>query len=161
MIKTEVWKQKNLKSVFWIMFLIIKVSVNFLSVLLKTVLLKSLILLLTWFRKSLWGFPGGSDVEESACNAGDLGLIPGLGRFLWRREWQSTPVFLPGEFHGQRSLAGYIQLMWSQRVRHSWATTTHTQKELIVGTEPSSLYLLTIYINFVFFFWVNIHMAWS
>ena len=26
------------------------------------------------------GFPGGSDSEESACNAGDLGLIPGLGR---------------------------------------------------------------------------------
>ena len=26
------------------------------------------------------GFPGGSDGEESACNAGDLGLIPGLGR---------------------------------------------------------------------------------
>ena len=25
----------------------------------------------------------------------------------WRREWQSAPVFLPGEFHGQRSLAGY------------------------------------------------------
>ena len=28
----------------------------------------------------LWGFPGGSDGKESACNAGDLGLIPGLGR---------------------------------------------------------------------------------
>ena len=26
----------------------------------------------------------------------------------WRRKWQPTPVFLPGEFHGQRSLAGYI-----------------------------------------------------
>ena len=26
------------------------------------------------------GFPGGSDSKESACNAGDLGLIPGLGR---------------------------------------------------------------------------------
>ena len=25
----------------------------------------------------------------------------------WRREWQPTPIFLPGEFHGQRSLAGY------------------------------------------------------
>ena len=25
----------------------------------------------------------------------------------WRREWQPTPVFLPGEFHGQRSLVGY------------------------------------------------------
>ena len=26
---------------------------------------------------------------------------------LWRRKWQPTPLFLPGEFHGQRSLAGY------------------------------------------------------
>ena len=38
-------------------------------------------------------FPCGSAGKESACNAGDLGLIPGLGRF-------------PGEVHGQRSLAG-------------------------------------------------------
>ena len=30
--------------------------------------------------KYLLGFPGGSDGKESACNAGDLGLIPGLGR---------------------------------------------------------------------------------
>ena len=30
-----------------------------------------------------------------------------LQKFLWRREWQSTPVFLPGGFHGQRNLAGY------------------------------------------------------
>ena len=38
-------------------------------------------------------------------------MIPGfyswVGKFLWRREWQSTSVFLPIEFHGQRSLAGY------------------------------------------------------
>ena len=43
----------------------------------------------------------------SACNAGDLGLIPGLGSFPWRRKWKPTPVFLPGESHGQRSLVGY------------------------------------------------------
>ena len=30
-----------------------------------------------------------------------------VGKILWRREWQPTPVFLPGELHGQRSLAGY------------------------------------------------------
>ena len=36
-----------------------------------------------------------------------LGLIPRSGRFPWRREWQPTPVFLPREFHGQRSLVGY------------------------------------------------------
>ena len=30
-----------------------------------------------------------------------------VGKIPWRREWQPTPVFLPGEFHGQRSLPGY------------------------------------------------------
>jgi len=43
------------------------------------------------------GFPGGSDGKESASNEGELGLIPGWGRFPWRRAWQPTPVFLPGE----------------------------------------------------------------
>ena len=28
-------------------------------------------------------------------------------KILWKRDWQPTPIFLPGEFHGQRSLAGY------------------------------------------------------
>jgi len=41
----------------------------------------------------------------------DLGSIPGfdpwVGQIPWRRAWQPTPVFLPGEFHGQRRLAGY------------------------------------------------------
>ena len=54
-----------------------------------------------------WSFPGGSEGKESACNAGDPGSIPGLGRFPWRRARQPTPVFLPGESHGQRSLTGY------------------------------------------------------
>ena len=49
----------------------------------------------------------GSDDKESTCDAGNLGLIPGSGRFPWRKEWQPTPVFLPGEFPGQRSLAGH------------------------------------------------------
>ena len=30
-----------------------------------------------------------------------------VGKIPWRREWQPTPTFLPGEFHGQRSLVGY------------------------------------------------------
>ena len=53
------------------------------------------------------GFPGGSDSKESACNAGDLGVILGSGKVPWRREWLPTLVSLPGEFHGQRSLVGY------------------------------------------------------
>ena len=34
----------------------------------------------------------------------------------WKRAWQPTPVFLPGESHGQRRLVGYSP--WDRRVRH-------------------------------------------
>ena len=36
-----------------------------------------------------------------------MGFDPWVGGIPWRREWQPTPVFLPGEFHGQRRLVGY------------------------------------------------------
>ena len=51
------------------------------------------------------GFPDGSDDKESACNAGDLGSTPGSGRPP--EEENGYPLILPGELHGQRSLAGY------------------------------------------------------
>ena len=44
------------------------------------------------------GFPSSSDGKASACNAGELGLIPGLG--ISPREGNSNTVFLPGEFCG-------------------------------------------------------------
>ena len=54
------------------------------------------------------GFPGGSDGKEYACNAGDLVSIPGLRRSPGEGNGNPlTPVFLPGEFHGQRRLVGY------------------------------------------------------
>ena len=55
------------------------------------------------------GLPWWLSGKESAFNAGAAGVsgsIPGLGRSQ-ERAWQPTPVFLPGESHGQRSLAGY------------------------------------------------------
>ena len=42
-----------------------------------------------------------------ARDTGDVGSMPGSGRFPWRRKWQPTPAFLPEESHGQRSLVGY------------------------------------------------------
>ena len=54
-----------------------------------------------------WGFPGGSDSKESACNAGDPASTLGSGRSPGEGQWLSTPVFLPVKSHGQRSLAGY------------------------------------------------------
>ena len=45
-------------------------------------------------------FPGGLDGKESACNVGDLGSIPRLGRSPGEGNGLPTPVFWPGEFHG-------------------------------------------------------------
>ena len=46
-------------------------------------------------------------LPAKAGDAEDVGSIPESGKISWRREWQLTPVFLPREFHGQRSLVGY------------------------------------------------------
>ena len=61
------------------------------------------------FDNATVGFPDGSVGKESTCNAGDrgdVGSIPGSGRSLGGGNG-TTPVFLPGESHGQRSLLGY------------------------------------------------------
>ena len=66
---------------------------------------------------------GGSDGKESACGAGDP-FSPWVRKIPWRKEWLPTPVFLSGEFHEQKSLAGYS--LSTQRVGHNWVTNTHT-----------------------------------
>ena len=56
------------------------------------------------------GFPGAASGKESTCpcrRPERCLFSPWVGKIPWRRAWQSTPVFLPGEPHGQRSLAGY------------------------------------------------------
>ena len=56
--------------------------------------------------REMTGLPCNSDGKESAGNAGDPGSIPGLGRSSGEGNGNPT-VFLPGESHGQRTLAGY------------------------------------------------------
>ena len=48
--------------------------------------------------------------KNQTANAGDVkrhGFDPWVRKILWRRAWPPIPVFLPGEFHGQRSLVAY------------------------------------------------------
>ena len=52
-------------------------------------------------------FPGGSDGKEFACSAGDLGLIPGLGRSPGGGHGNPFQYFYLENPHGQRSLEGY------------------------------------------------------
>ena len=80
--------------------------------------LSSLIIIYLFFNSSkylkmflfYWVFPGGASGKESAyqcrrCKRCRLHIL--VRRLPWRRRWQPTPVFLPGESPGQRSLTGY------------------------------------------------------
>ena len=52
------------------------------------------------------------------------GFNPWVGKTPWGREWEPTPVFLPGESHGQRSLAGYSP--WGRKESNTTEATSHT-----------------------------------
>ena len=63
-----------------------------------------------------WGFPGGANGKESACQCRRhkrQGFDPWIRKTPWSRIWHPTPVFLPGKFDGQRSLASYSP--WSPK----------------------------------------------
>ena len=59
-----------------------------------------------------------------------MGSIPGLGRSPGEGKWLPTPVFLTGEFHGQKSLGGYSP--WGRRVGHNQATSDQKLKEMVI-----------------------------
>ena len=73
------------------------------------------LLLLHWLRETLWlheswPFSGGASGKEPACKCRRSKIQNfnlWVGKITWSRRWQFTPLLLRGEFHGQRSLAGY------------------------------------------------------
>jgi len=70
------------------------------------------------------GLPRWLGAKEPACQCRRhqrCGFDPWVRKILWSRKWQPTPVFLPRESHGQRSLVGCSP--WGHRVRHDWAHT--------------------------------------
>ena len=74
------------------------------------------------------GLPRWDSGEESACQCWWYrrhGFDPWVRKIPWRRKWQPTPVFLPGESHGQRSLVGYSP--WGRK-ESDMTERTHTHK---------------------------------
>ena len=61
--------------------------------------------------------------KEPTCHCRRCGLDPWVGKISWRRAWQPTPVFLPGESHGQRSLVGYSP--WGHKESDTTERTEH------------------------------------
>ena len=75
------------------------------------------------------GFPGGSVSKEPACNAGDLGLIPGLGRSPGEGQGNPFQYSCLESPHGQRSLVGYSPWGRKELDMTGWLST-HTHTEL-------------------------------
>ena len=67
-------------------------------------------------------FSHGSDGKEICLQCGRPGFNPWIGKLPWRKEWQPTPIFLPGEFHGQRTLAGYSPRCCKELDMTEWLT---------------------------------------
>ena len=72
------------------------------------------------------GLPGGASSKEPSCQCRRCkrwGCDPWVGKILWRRKWQPTPVFLPGQFHGQRNLVGYSPWDRKESDTTEWLST--------------------------------------
>ena len=70
----------------------------------------------SWYNICHLSFPCGSAGKESVSNAGDLGLIPGLGRLMEREKATQSNILV-------------WRIPWSGRVRHDWVTFTFTFRE--------------------------------
>jgi len=69
--------------------------------------------------------------KESTCQCRRCRFDLWVGKIPWRRKLQTTPVFLPGKSHGQRSLVGYSP--WGhKRVGHDWAAKQQQTKPLLL-----------------------------
>ena len=68
---------------------------------------------------------GGSVAKNPPANARDErgGFDPWVGKIPWERKWQPTPVFLPGESHGQQSLQAIVHGIQSQTRLRDETTT--------------------------------------
>ena len=97
------------------------------------------------------GLPRWLNGIESACQCQRCKFSPWVGKISWRKILQPTPVFLPGEFHGQRGLVGY-------GVGHDWVTEyAHTQEKLFPELSLGFSGLLSFVSSFLHLK-INIHI---
>ena len=88
-------------------------------------------------------FPGGSDGKAPCLQCETPGFDPWVGKILWRRKWQPTPVLLPGKSLGQRHMVGYSplgrkELDTTERLHFHFSQTKLTQCGLQQGAAIGS-----------------------
>ena len=82
---------------------------------------------------------GGASGKEPACQCRRLEFDPWVRKISWKRAQQPTPVFLPGESHGQRSLAGYSP--WDPEESDTTEATYQQQQQRYLKTTRQDLKL--------------------
>ena len=108
----------------------------------------------------LYGLPSWFSGRESACQCRRhrrLWFKPWVGKIPWKREWQPTLVFLLGESHGQRSLAGYFPY---QRVRHN-LMTEHQQSNKLLNQNKGTVYSEDNDYPVVAVWSLFVHLTWA
>ena len=89
------------------------------------------------------GLLGDASGKEPSCQyrrPKRRGFDPRVGKIAWRREWQPPPGFLPGESHGQRSLAGYSQSVHNESDMTEATWRTHMSPNAVTLGVRTSTY---------------------
>ena len=97
---------------------------------------------LNWTECYGWGLPRWLSGKESTCpcrRCKRCGLDRWVRKIPWRRAWQPTPEFLPGESPGQRSLAGYSPWACKESGMTEWLST-HTKLWLVWSIQTTKTF---------------------
>ena len=97
-----------------------------------------------WYTRD-WGLPWWLSGKQFACQCRKCrrrGFDPWVGKIPWKREWLTSPVFLPGKSHEQRTLAGYSS--WgakSQTQLSNWAWNEISRQGFLVPILPLTIHI--------------------
>ena len=116
------------------------------------------------------GCPCGSAGKESACNAGDLGSIPGLGRFLGGGHGNPLEYSCLENHHGQGSLAGYSPWGHKELDMTEWLSTSHSTFYLSINLPMKMWVVSTFGLLWIMLLWTfewkclcghKFHFSWG
>ena len=111
------------------------------------------------------GFPSGTGSQESACQRRGWkrrSFDPWSGNISSSRKWQPAPVFLPGESHGQRSLAGYSPWSHEESDTTEWVSTSTTATITILNNrlKLQVVMVVIIVVGIIYFCFLSVLAPW-
>ena len=100
----------------------------------------SLSIWFSYFKVLFWGFPGGSDGKASACNVGDLGLVPGLVRSPGEGKGYPLQYSALENSMDREDLQAVVHGVTKGCIQLDWATLTSQGGQFLVKDHVRSLF---------------------